>query len=78
MNEENSSKAMIIEHALKVLNAAPQDVLMVGDRFHDVEGAKANKVDCASVLYGYGDRAEHETAGTDYILESVSDILKFK
>ena len=52
-------------------------VVMVGDREHDILGAKENGLDSIGVLYGYGDRAEHEAAGADYIVETVNE-LKFE
>ena len=70
------SKADVIREAL---TAAGVDDLttavMVGDRHHDIDGAKAVGLDSIGVLYGYGDREEHETAGADAIAESV-DVLK--
>ena len=68
------TKAQVVAHALKVCGAEPCDVLMVGDRMHDVIGAKKNGIDCAGVLYGYGDRAELEGAGADMIFESVAQL----
>jgi len=47
---------------------------MVGDREHDVIGAKENNIDVVGVLYGYGDRAELEKAGADYIVETVEEL----
>ena len=32
---------------------------------------------CIGVLYGYGDREELESAGADYIAETVNDIAKY-
>lgn len=49
---------------------------MVGDRRHDIEGARANGVDSLGVLYGYGSREELEQAGACYLAEKVEDILK--
>ena len=54
----------------------PGQVLMVGDRRHDIEGARANGVDSLGVLYGYGSREELLQAGADYLAEKVEDILK--
>ena len=48
---------------------------MVGDRKHDVMGAKENGMYSIGVLYGYGDRKELEAAGADCI---VSDVKKLK
>lgn len=49
-------------------------VVMVGDREHDILGAKENGLDSIGVLYGYGDREEHEAAGADYIVETVTEL----
>ena len=43
---------------------------MIGDRYHDIEGAKANGLDSAGVLWGYGSQEELENAGADYIKTS--------
>ena len=69
-------KADVIREALD--RAGVTDLttaVMVGDRHHDIDGAKAVGLDSIGVLYGYGDRAEHEAAGADAIVESV-DALK--
>ena len=49
-------------------------VVMVGDRLHDVEGAHAVGIPAIGVLYGYGDRAEHERCGADYIAEDMASL----
>lgn len=49
--------------------------IMIGDREHDVIGAKENHMECIGVLYGYGSRDELEKAGADYIAESVDDLV---
>ncbi len=70
------SKADVIREALA--KAGVNDLstaVMVGDRHHDIDGAKAVGLDSIGVLYGYGDREEHEKAGADAIVESV-DALK--
>lgn len=77
MDEKNSSKAMIIEHALQISKADKNDVLMIGDRHHDINGAKANGIASLGVLFGYGSLEELRMAGADYIAEEVNDILKF-
>ncbi len=51
--------------------------VMVGDRFHDVEGAKACGIDCIGVLCGYGDRNELETAGAVYVAENLAEAAKY-
>ena len=55
----------------------PDRALMVGDRFHDVEGAHQNHLPAAGVLYGYGSREEMEEHKADFILETVADLSAF-
>jgi phosphoglycolate phosphatase len=49
-------------------------VVMVGDREHDIIGAKKAGVGSIGVLYGYGNRNELENAGADFIADTVDDI----
>ena len=49
---------------------------MIGDREHDIIGAKKNGIKSCGVLYGYGSRKELEAAGADYIIEAVSGLLE--
>ena len=46
-------------------------IYMVGDREHDIIGAKKCGVTSVGVLYGYGSRGELEAAGADYIAEDI-------
>lgn len=71
------NKDDIISYALescKILDKSK--VIMIGDREHDVIGAKKNNIHSIGVLFGYGDRKELENAGANYIAEAVSDIGK--
>ena len=47
---------------------------MIGDRKHDIIGAKENRLDSIGVLYGYGDREELSQAGADYIVEDIAGL----
>lgn len=55
-----SSKTELIAHILSGEQAAPSEVLMIGDRKHDLIGAKDNGVAGIGVLWGYGSRQELE------------------
>ena len=50
-------------------------VLMVGDRLYDIEGAHLEGIDCAAVLYGYGNREEFERYNAEFILETPKDVV---
>ena len=68
-------KVDVIEDALKRLGITERSgVLMVGDRLHDTEGAHKAGLPCVGVLFGYGDRAEHEACGSDYIAEDMQEL----
>ena len=67
------NKADVIQDALTRCNIKNIDnIIMVGDRLHDVEGAHKNGLPAIGVLYGYGDRQELETAGADYIAGNIT------
>lgn len=51
--------------------------VMVGDREHDIIGAKTNGLSSIGVLYGYGSKEELLEAGANYIANSPVDILHY-
>lgn len=76
MDGSISRKADVISHLLDGFEGIDKaSVLMVGDRDQDVEGAKANGIRCAGVLWGYGSREELLGAGADCIASVPSDLL---
>lgn len=52
------------------------DVLMVGDRRFDIEGAHTFMLDGAGVSYGYAPEGELEAAGADYITDNLEDLFE--
>lgn len=69
------TKAQVIEHALGALATGPGDhVVMVGDREHDVEGARAHGIDCIGVTWGFGGRDELERAGATAIVDRPGEV----
>ena len=78
MDETRTRKDEVIAYALSGAGIEdPSDCVMVGDRKHDVLGAKSNGMDAVGVLFGYGSREELTEAGACYIAETVEDILRF-
>ena len=68
-------KAEVIAFALKNIPESMQrKVLMIGDRKHDVIGAKKNKVDSMAVLYGYGSYEELTATEPTFLVERISEI----
>lgn len=68
------SKQSIIARCLKELGCAPHQAVMVGDRFYDADGAKANLMDCIGVMWGYGSREEFLGHGAKFIIDKPEDI----
>ena len=56
MDEQRTKKGEVIAYALSTYGLDPAETVMVGDRKHDVIGARENGVPCVGVLYGYGSR----------------------
>lgn len=70
------TKAKVIAYVLEAMGAKKDDVIMIGDRKFDIEGAHAIGIPCIAVEYGYGDRAELEAHGADYIAATTADVEK--
>ena len=73
MNERDSSKAHLIEKALREGDLNREDCLMVGDTKYDIIAAKEVGLDSVAALYGYGLLAEIQDA--DYRIEKPLDLL---
>lgn len=68
MDERRTNKTEVIAYALRKTGVT--QAVMVGDREHDILGAKAYGLASVGVLYGYGSREELEAAGADRIAAS--------
>lgn len=78
MDETRTKKTEVIEYGLANIDEKDTArILMVGDREHDIFGAKNCGLDSVGVLYGYGNREEFENAGATYIVESVEELKRF-
>lgn len=78
MDETRNKKDDVIKYALDTFGIADtSEALMIGDRKHDILGAKKFSIDSVGVLYGYGSKEELTNAGATYIAETTEDILKY-
>ena len=82
MDESRSKKAEVIAYAIERNHISKKSkILMIGDRKHDILGAKevsksfANIMSCG-VLFGYGGLQELQSAGADFIAEDVEALEK--
>ncbi len=76
LKNNHSSKKELIEACLEFFgNPDKSDVLMIGDRFYDIDGAKEAGVDSAGAVYGFGTEEELKNAGATYILNKPEEII---
>lgn len=71
------NKAEVIQYALEQNGITDlEKVIMIGDKEHDIIGAKTCGVESIGVLYGFGEREELESHGATYIADTVGDLEK--
>ena len=74
MDEQRTKKGEVIAYALSTYGLDPAETIMVGDRKHDVVGARENGLPCIGVLYGYGSRQELMEAGAAALAEDLGEL----
>lgn len=75
MDGKRDAKADVIEDLLLKNKLAPDECVMVGDREHDVIGAKANGIETIGVLYGFGSQDELLHAGARTTVATPEELL---
>lgn len=63
LDGNRSDKGDLLRHLLERERIDPAQATMIGDREHDILGARSCGVRSLGVLWGYGSRAELESAG---------------
>jgi phosphoglycolate phosphatase len=74
LSGERSSKAELLGQVLSSERVQPQRACMIGDRLHDIEGARAHGIATVGVTWGYGSREELETAGADLVIDALDEL----
>lgn len=75
MDDTRSKKTDVVRYALESCGISPDRAVMIGDRHHDIEGAKDNTLESIGVLWGYGSREELSAAGATLLAESVPQLV---
>ena len=76
-NQEGAKKAAVIRDALR--RAGVEDLstaVMVGDRRHDIDGARQAGLEAVGVLWGYGDLQELEASHPVHIVENFDGLKR--
>ncbi len=75
---KNESKKDVIVDCIKNLNVSNlNEVVMIGDRLYDIDGAKEMGLKSIGVLWGFGSREELESHGADYVFETPKEVANF-
>ena len=78
LNGDRTDKSEVIKYVMKNLgdDAVPEKCVMVGDREHDILGAKRNGMRSIGVLWGYGGKEELENAGAEAIVSAPEELAE--
>jgi phosphoglycolate phosphatase len=76
LSGELTDKGELIGSLLKTEKISAKKTLMVGDREHDVVGARKNGVRSVGVTYGYGTREDLIESDADFIVDSPEGIFR--
>ena len=69
-----TNKVELIAHILEQEGLDPATTLMIGDRKHDLIGARSNGLDCVAVGYGFGGREELEGEIPTYHFDTLEQL----
>lgn len=75
LDGRRSVKDELIAYTLDRLKTKPTpSVLMIGDRYHDIQGARISGVSSAAVLYGYGALSELQREAPTLFISTPADL----
>ncbi|MFW1857838.1 HAD-IA family hydrolase [Acinetobacter defluvii] len=76
LNGERTNKGELIAYILEKEQLSPAECLMVGDREHDIFGARKNGIETIAVEYGYGSKEELDQAKPKTRIKKFAEIIK--
>ena len=74
-DESRNNKEQVLTHLFEQVKIDKKSTVMIGDRYHDIDGAHYVKIPCIAVLYGFGNEAEFKKHGAEYIAADTDEIL---
>lgn len=77
LNGERSEKSLLIPYnAARLRVKLSHKVLMIGDRYHDLRGARQSGISAAGVLYGFGSFDEIAEEKPDLIINEPYNLVR--
>lgn len=77
LNGDRTNKAELIQYILAQQQLQADQCMMVGDREHDIFGARHNGIETIAVNYGYGSQEELEVAQPKYKIDRFNQLLDY-
>ncbi|MCO8069607.1 HAD-IA family hydrolase [Acinetobacter lwoffii] len=77
LNGDRTNKAELIQYILAQQQLQADQCMMVGDREHDIFGARHNGIETIAVSYGYGSQEELEVAQPKYKIDRFNQLLDY-
>lgn len=78
LDGRRTDKAEVISHALEQLQVMPsQDIVMIGDRIHDADGAHRVGIDFIAAGYGYAEPNEFENIPHVALVNSILELRAY-
>lgn len=78
LDGSRAKKEEVVQEALRQLDPKGQvssgQMVMIGDRYFDVQGAKAHHLDSIGVAYGYAAEGELQQAGATFVVDTVQQL----
>lgn len=75
MDQSRVEKEDVIAYLLDKTGIKPEESIMVGDRHHDIEGAKMNNIRAIAAEYGFGNKEEYENSV--FVAQKPTDIYDY-
>lgn len=77
LGNERGTKTAVLQYLMGRLgDCDSSNTIMVGDRHHDIDGAKNVGIPSIGVLWGYGSAEEFKECGADYIAETMDELAE--
>ena len=75
MDQSRVEKEDVIAYLIDKTGIKSEESIMVGDRLHDIEGAKLNNIKAIAAGYGFGNEDEYENAVL--VAEKPADVFEY-
>ncbi|MDU5070083.1 HAD-IA family hydrolase [Finegoldia magna] len=75
MDQSRVEKEDVIAYLIEKTGIKPEESIMVGDRHHDIEGARLNNIKAIAARYGFGNENEYENAV--FVAKKSTDVYEY-